>query len=219
MRLSSAKHTRQEVPMRVVLLVLSCTVLLSGEIRAQAAKFELQAGLGYAWVFDAGGISFAAALDRSLSPATTRLQHRLGGTLWYAHTGIASDPDDPYGRHIYGMGVRYQLALARAASFRPYLAVPLQVLHSRIPDRYTLQSANVGRHGIPDPGPPSPIEDRIGGEWGWGTGVELGFRLGIGKRVSGHTSVQALYQDIYETGSRHGAWNWHAGITYAFNGS
>jgi hypothetical protein len=204
----------------VFAFVLGSTVLLCGEIQAQAAEFELQAGLGYARVFDAGGISFAAALDRSLSPATTRLQHRLGGTLWYAHTGIASDPDDPYGRHVYGMGLRYQIALARAPSFRPYLAIPLQVLHSKIPDRdMALASASLRRHGVPEPEPPAPIEDRIGGEWGWGTGLELGFRLAMGKRLSGHTSVQALYQDIYEAGSRHGAWNWHAGITYAFNGS
>jgi hypothetical protein len=205
--------------MRVILFALTCTVLLAGEIRAQGARFELQAGLGYARVFDAGGISFAAALDRSLSPPTTRLQHRVGGSLWYAHTGIASAPGDPYGRHLYGVGVRYQLALAPAASFRPFLAVPLQVLHSRIPDRDMLQVANFSGSRIPDPGPPAPIEDRIGREWGWGTGLEVGFRIGTGKRLSGHTSVQALYQDIYGTGRRHGAWNWHAGLSYAFNGS
>lgn len=203
--------------MRVALFVLTCTVLLFSEIPAQSAQFELQAGIGYARIFDAGGISFAAALDRSLSVPTARLQHRLGGSLWHARPGIASDPDDPAGRRIYGLGMRYQLAMAGSASFRPYLAVPVQVLLSSIPDRTTLQASFAGA-GIPDPGPPAPIEDRVGGEFGWGTGIELGFRVGTGKRLSGHSSVQALYQDIYGNHSRHGAWSWHAGISYAFNG-
>lgn len=201
--------------MRAILLVLSCTALFSAEIRAQA-EFELQAGIGYARVFDGGGISLTAALDRSLSSPSARLQHRLGGGLWYAHTSIASEPEDSRGRNLYGVGVRYQLALVNAASFRPYLAVPLQVLLSSIPDRSTLQPTFSGA-GIPDPGPPAPIEDRVGGEFGWGTGLELGFRVGSGA-LSGHTSVQALYQDIYGNGSRHGAWNWHAGVSYSFNG-
>jgi hypothetical protein len=205
--------------MRVLLLALTCTGLSATEIRAQGVRYELQAGIGYARVFDAGGISFAAALDRSLSPATTPLRHSLGGSFWYSHTGIGSDPDDAFGRHLYGVGVRYQLTLAKTASLRPYLAVPVQVLHSRIPDRdMAAQSANLGRHGVPEPEPPAPIEDQIGGEWGWGTGLELGFRLGIDDRLSGHTSVQALYQDIYGSEAPNGAWSWHAGLSYGFNG-
>jgi hypothetical protein len=190
---------------------------LTSEIRAQAPRLELEAGLGYARVFDAGGISFAAALHRSLTPASTTWQHALGGSLWYAHTGISSAPDDPEGRHILGLGIRYQLSL-RAKSFRPFLAVPLQLLQSNIPDRTTLLSTSLLLHNVPDPGPSRPAEDLVGAEWGWGTGLELGLRIGVAKNLSAQTSVQALYQDIYESGSRHGAWNWHAGLSYGFNG-
>jgi hypothetical protein len=198
-------------------LLIVCAAGLTSEIRAQVPAIELQAGLGYARVFGAGGISFAAALHRSLSRAPTTWQHALGGTLWYAHTGISSSPDDPEGRHLLGLGVRYQLVL-RAKSFRPFLAVPLQLLHSNIPDRTDLMSTSLLLHSVPDPGPSRPVEDFVGAEWGWGTGVELGFRVGVAKDLSAQTSVQALYQDIYESGSRHGAWNWHAGLSYRFNG-
>ncbi len=202
-------------------LIVICTSGLTSEIRAQevgaqAAAVELQAGVGYARLFDAGGISFAAAVDRHLSPASRKWQHALGGSLWYAHTGIASAPDDPEGRHVLGLGVRYQLGLSRTKTFRPFLAVPLQLLHSNIPDRATLQSTSLLLQGVPDPGPSRPVEDHIGGEWGWGTGLEFGMRIGLSKDLSAHTSVQGLYQSIYEAGTRHSAWNWHAGISYGF---
>jgi hypothetical protein len=198
-----------------LLLIFLSTISLSTRIQAQSSRLELQAGLGYARVFDAGGLSFSAALERSLSPTLSRLQHGVGGSFWYAHTGIASAPNDPEGRHLLGLGVRYQMLIRPSGSFRPFLAVPLQILHSQIPDRdMLLLSARV-----PEPPPARPVEDQIGGAWGWGTGLELGFRLGTGKRLSAQTSVQAMYQDIYGSSSRNGAWSWHAGITYAFRGS
>ena len=197
-------------------LILVSTFGVHSQIGAQAPVYEIQAGLGYARMFDAGGISFSAALERFLSPGEAGLQHALGGSFWYAHTGIASSPDDPEGRHIVGLGARYRLTLGRAGSFRPFLAVPVELLHSEIPDRATLQAAALLAQGVPDPPPPTPVEDRIGGDWGWGTGLELGFRMAVGERLSGQTSVQALYQDIYGTETSNGAWNWHAGVSYGF---
>jgi hypothetical protein len=196
-------------------LVFIPAVIGSSPAQAQAPGVEVQAGLGYARVFDGGGISFAAAVDRQLSTPTSRLQHALGGSFWYAHTSIATAPDDPYGRRLLGLGLRYQLALG-GRSVRPFLAVPVQLLRSNIPDRTTILPAQVQAHGVPDPGPPRPVEDLIGAEWGWGAGVELGLRAGLGSQLSAHTSVHALYQDIYASGSRHGAWSWHAGLTYQF---
>jgi hypothetical protein len=199
-------------------LVLVFTILFGSPSRAQSPGLELQAGVGYARVFDAGGISFAAALERSLSPEASVLQHALGGSFWYAHTGIASAPNDPEGRHLVGVGMRYQMALRHSSSFKPFLAVPVQLLHSRIPDRTDLVSAALVSR-IPEPPPSRPLEDHVGGAWGWGTGLELGFRLGSGKRLSAQTSLQAMYQDIYGSGTRNGAWSWHAGLTYALRGS
>ena len=195
-------------------LILVSTFGVHSQIGAQAPVYEIQAGVGYARMFDAGGISFSAALDRFLSPAEARLQHALGGALWYAHTGIASSPDDPEGRHIVGLGARYRLTFSRAGAFRPFLAVPIELLHSEIADRAALTTLLV--YGVPEPPPPTPVEDHIGGDWGWGTGLELGFRVAAGERLSAQTSVQGLYQSIYASQTSNGAWSWHAGLTYGF---
>jgi hypothetical protein len=197
-------------------LILISTLGVHSEIRAQAPVYEIQAGLGYARMFEAGGISFSAGLDRFVSPADAGLQHAVGGALWYAHTAIASSPDDPEGRHIVGLGARYRMTLGRSGTFRPFLAVPVQVLHSEIPDRTTLLSAALLVHGVPEPPPPTPAEDRVGGEWGWGSGLELGLRVAAGARFNAQTSVQALYQDIYASQTSNSAWNWHVGLSYGF---
>jgi hypothetical protein len=197
-------------------LILIAIAGVHSQLRAQTPVYEIQAGLGYARLFDAGGLSFSAALERFISPPDAGLQHGLGGAFWYAHTGIASSPDDPEGRHVVGLGARYRMTFGRAGSFRPFLAVPVELLHSRIPDRAQLQAAALLVGGVPEPGPPTPAEDRIGDEWGWGTGLELGIRLTTGDRLSVQTSAQALYQNIYAGQSSNTAWNWHAGLSYGF---
>jgi len=186
----------------------------ASQIQAQASVYELQAGLGYSRLFDAGGISFAAAVDRSLSPATAGVLHGLGGTFWYTRTGIASRPDDPESRTTVGLGARYRLVLPGSQSVRPFLAVPVQALYSQIPDRAGLVSASLAVQSVPEADSYVPAEDVVGGNLGWGAGLELGLRIQVGDRLSGQTSVQGLYQDIYEDSSRHGAWSWHAGISY-----
>ncbi|HEY9014863.1 MAG TPA: hypothetical protein VIM84_07360, partial [Gemmatimonadales bacterium] len=182
---------------------------LPSQIHAQASVYELQAGLGYARLFDAGGISFAAAVDRSLSAASSQVHHAVGGSFWYARTAIATRPDAPDDRRTLGLGARYQLSLGSSRGLSPFLAVPLQFLYSNIPDRADLVGAQLVE-GVPEPPPPIPEEDTNGGAVGWGTGLELGFRLRMGDRLSGQTSVQGLYQDIYDASSSHGAWTWHA---------
>ena len=180
---------------------------------AQTTGLEVQAGLGYARAFDGGGLSLAAALERPLSAPTSKFQHALGGSLWYSHMSLASGYTA--GRHLMGIGLRYQLELGACCGHaRPFLAVPLQVLRSNVPSRPTLQSAGLLMTGIPDPGGPTPVEDRMGAEWGWGTGLELGFRLDLSQELSFQTSVQGLYHRIYESGTQNGAWTIHGGITY-----
>jgi hypothetical protein len=198
-----------------VVLVIVSIAGFSSPALTQSPKIEFQAGLGYARVFDGGGISFAAAVERHLSSAERAIQQALGGSFWYAHTAIGSAPDDPDGRHITGLGLRYQLELGRCCrSVRPFLAVPVQVLRSSIPDRNVIVSPQLQALVVPEPGSPRPVEDLVGSEWGWGAGVELGMRVGLGQQVSAQTSVHGLYQDIYTSGTRHGAWSWHAGLTY-----
>jgi hypothetical protein len=199
--------------MRAALLsiVLISTLTFVSSLTAQSSGLELQAGLGYARAFDGGGPSFTAAVERPLSAPTSTLQHALGGGLWYSHMSIASGYSA--GRDLMGLGLRYLLQL-RAGRVRPFVAVPLQVLRSNIPVRATLQSASLSVSGIPDLGPPTPVEDRMGSEWGWGTGLEAGFRIGLSPQLSAQTSMQGLYQRIYESGTRNGAWTIHGGITY-----
>jgi hypothetical protein len=199
--------------MQIALLsmVLISTLTFATSTAAQSSGLELQAGLGYARAFDGGGPSFTAAVERPLSAPTRTVQHALGGGLWYSHMSIASGYTA--GRHLLGLGLRYQLQL-RAGRARPFVAVPLQVLRSNIPERATLQSASLSVSGVPDPGPPTPVEDRMGSEWGWGTGLEIGLGIGLSPQLSAQTSVLGLYQRIYESGTRNGAWTIHGGITY-----
>jgi hypothetical protein len=198
----------------ILLAVLSAAGFSSPAL-PQSSEIELRAGLGYARVFGGGGISFAAGVERPLSSAASSLRHALGGSLWYAHTSIASAPNDPEGRDITGLGLRYQVELGRCcSSVRPFVAVPVQLLRSNIPDRTDILPVQLRTHGVPDPDSPRPVEDQVGSDWGWGAGVELGLRAGLTRGLNAQTSVHALYQDIYSSGTRHGAWNWHAGLTY-----
>jgi hypothetical protein len=203
--------------MRAALLsiVLISTSMFVSSITAQTSGHELQAGLGNARAFDGGGLSFAAAVERPLSASSSRVQHALGGSLWYSNMSIGSAPNTSRERHLMGIGMRYQLDLRTCCGpVRPFLAVPLQVLRSDVPSRATLQSANLLLTGIPDPGPPTPVEDRMGDDWGWGTGLEVGFRIGLSPGLSAQTSVQGLYHRIYESSTRNTAWTIHGGITY-----
>lgn len=208
--------------MRLTRLSLAWASMLSFSslALAQGTAIEVQAGLGYARAFDGGGVSFAAAVERALTAPASPLQQALGLSFWYANTTIASAPDRPDGRELVGLGLRYQVGLRDCCRYiRPFLAVPLEVLRSSIPDQATLLAASLSAQGVPEPPEPTPVEDEIGAAWGWGAGLELGLRVGLGDQLSAHTSVLGLYQDIYASSTRNGAWSWHAGLTYRFGTS
>jgi hypothetical protein len=199
----------------LISIVLTSSISFLSPAAAQTSGLELQAGLGYARAFDGGGPSFAAAVERPLSAPTSRVQHALGGSLWYSEMSVASAPGSSIERHLTGLGMRYQLELRSCCGHaRPFLAVPLQVLRSNIADRAALQAGSLSVTGVPDPGLPAPVEDRTGSEWGWGAGLELGFRVGLSQPLSAQTSVQGLYHRIYESSTRNTAWTIHGGITY-----
>jgi hypothetical protein len=204
----------QITPLSIALISAVC---LGSSASAQNSTLELQAGLGYARAFDGGGPSFAAAVERQLSGTTSKLQHALGGSVWYSEMSIASNPNSSHDRHMMGLGMRYQLEL-RAGNARPFIAVPVQLLRSDIPVEATLQ-ASLSATGIPDPGPPRPAEDIPGSEWGWGAGLEAGVRVGLSSQWSAQTSIQGLYQRIYDAGTRNSAWTIHGGITYRLGGN
>jgi hypothetical protein len=196
--------------------LLASAITLGSPMNAQTRQLEIQAGLGYARAFDGGGVSFAAALERPLSAQTSRIQHAVGGSLWYSEMSIGSSPNSSNERRMTGLGVRYEMEL-RAGRARPFLAVPVQVLRSNIPDRADLVGLRGGAlsvRGVPDAAPAAPLEDRIGTEWGWGAGLEMGLRLGLSQHLSAQSSVQGLYHRIYESGTRNGAWTIHGGLTY-----
>jgi hypothetical protein len=197
----------------LLFVILTSSSTLSSSVQAQSSQVQLQAGLGYARAFDGGGVSFAAVIERPLSAQTSRFQHAVGGCLWYSEMSIGSAPNSSNERRMTGLGVRYEMAL-RNGRAQPFVAVPIQVLRSNIPDRADILPAALALSGVPDPVSPSPIEDRVGSEWGWGAGVELGLRLGLSESLSAQSSVQGLYQRIYESGTRNSAWTIHAGLTY-----
>jgi hypothetical protein len=205
-----------------LLLFLLCTLLLHSSVQAQTSGVEFQAGLGYARVFDGGGLSFAAVVEQPLSADPTRtVQHALGGSIWYSDMSVGSAPNSSLDRHMLGLGVRYELELrACCGRARAYFAVPLQLMQSSIPDVPHLEAAgDLQLSRVPELGPPTPVEDKVGADWGWGTGLETGFRVNVSQRLRAHTSVQGLYQRIYEAGTRHWGWSWHAGLSYALQGS
>jgi hypothetical protein len=208
--------------MRVSLPLLVFVALFPHSLlRGQSSSLELQAGLGYARAFDGAGISFAAALERPLSDTASRVQHALGGSLWYSEMSVGSAPSSAPDRRMLGIGVRYQLELRNCCGqVRPFLALPLQLMQSSVPESSTLPGTGgllAGR--VPEPDPPVPPEDQPGTDWGWGTGLEIGFRVNVSGPMSAHSSAQALYNRIYESGTRHWGWTWHAGLSYALQGS
>jgi hypothetical protein len=202
--------------MRLIHLTFILTLWFPTSLAAQAGGIQLQAGLGYARVFDGGGFSLAAGADRTLSSPDRSLQHAVGAGIWYAETTIASDPDDPYGRRMLGLGLRYQLGFGACCRLlRPYVAVPVQLLRSNIPDRtFLVPAPQLSLSAIPDSPAPRPVEDRIGAEWGWGLGLELGLRLRIDDRLGAQTSLLGMHHDIYQSSTRDDAWSWHAGLSY-----
>jgi hypothetical protein len=202
--------------MRAAPLILLCTLSRVSFVAAQNANLELEAGLGYARVFDGGGLSLSAALDRPLGSTVAPLHHALGVSLWYAHTKVASASSEPPRRDLLGLGVRYRLGWQRCCgTLHPFMAVPLQVLRSSIEDAPVLL-AKVAVHGIPEPPPRRPAENFTGAAWGWGTGLELGLELELAEGLSGETRVQGLYHDIYDGASSNTAWTWHTGMSYRF---
>jgi hypothetical protein len=150
-----------------------------------------------------------------------RYDRRSAEVSGMPHTGLASMPDTPdVGRDLVGLGLRYSLGFLNSGSFRPFVAVPLQVLHSQVADhRITADLQSASLSGVPEASPLPPLGDQVRGEWGWGTGLEAGLRVVANNRVSAQSSLQVLYQDIYGSESRNGAWNWHVGLSYAFGGS
>jgi hypothetical protein len=117
---------------------------------------------------------------------------------------------------MLGLGIRYRLGWQRCCgALHPFVAVPLQVLHSSIEDVPALQ-AHVASHGIPKPPPGIPTENVTGAAWGWGAGLELGLEVGLAEGLNGDTRVQGLYHNIYDDATSNTAWTWHTGLSYRF---
>lgn len=204
--------------MRVVPIILAVAFIpcLSSISASQSRNLELEAGLGYARVFDGGGFSLSAALDRPLGSTVAPLHHAVGVSLWYAHTKVASSSSESPRRDMLGLGIRYRLGWQRCCgALHPFAAVPLQVLRSSIEDVPGLL-AHVAAHDVPQPRAGIPTENFTGAAWGWGAGLELGLEVGLAKGLNGETRVQGLYHDIYDGATSNTAWTWHTGISYRF---
>ena len=191
------------------MLSLVCTV----GARAQ----ELHAGVGYAHIFRAGGFSFATGYLQSLSPASSAARQRVGGEFWYANTDVASRPAGNASRSVVGFGGRYEVELARCCGpVHPVAAIPVQVIHSSVPDATGLVAQSAALVLEPRPDAALPAEDQVGSAWGWGAGVELGIRIDVAPQWNLQTSGMAMYQDVYSASTTNGAWSWHVGVGYRF---
>jgi hypothetical protein len=143
---------------------------------------------------------------------------RVGTQLLVCQTDIASNAQssDPSKRDLLGLGVRYRLGWQQCCgSLHPFLAVPVQVLHSSIQDTSSIV-AELASHSVPTPPPEVPSQDQPGSAWGWGAGLELGLGLALADNLSGQTGLQGIYHDIYSGVSSHTAWTWHLGLSYGF---
>jgi hypothetical protein len=198
----------------LLVLSLACIMPLSAQ--------EVHAGVGYAHIFRAGGFSFASGYLQPLNAPTSPLQHRVGGDFWYANTDVASQAPGNAARDVVGFGARYELELAHCCGrVHPMLALPVQVLRSSVPTTPEVLPAasRVTPAVVPTPEPPLPSEDQGGSAWGWGAGVELGLRVGLGPQWNLQTSGAAMYQDVYAGSTTNGAWTLHLGLGYRFGGT
>jgi hypothetical protein len=194
-------------------------IVLSLVCAAPAGAQEVHAGVGYAHIFRAGGFSFATGYLQGLSGVTSPLQHRIGGDFWYANTDVASLAPGNAGRSLIGLGARYEIEVTRCCGrLHPLMALPVQVLHSSVPQTTDAQASRAALLLVPGPELPLPAEDQSGSAWGWSAGVELGVRLSLGAQWHLQTSGTAMYQDIYARSTAHGAWTWHLGASYGFGG-
>jgi hypothetical protein len=199
-----------------IILFLGSIPCLSSISTAQSSNLELEAGLGYARVFDGGGFSLSAALDHPLGSTVAPLHHAVGVSLWYAHTKVASSSSESSRRDMLGLGIRYRLGWQSCCGpLHPFAAVPLQVLRSSIEDVPALV-AQVAAHDVPELPGDIPTEDFTGAAWGWGAGLELGLEVGLAEGLNGETRVQGLYHDIYDGAASNTAWAWHTGLSYRF---
>lgn len=200
----------------VVFFIASIACISSSSAAQDLKQLELEAGLGYARVYDGGGLSLSAVLDRPLGSTVDPLHHAVGVSFWYAHTKVSSRSTESVRRDLVGLGVRYRLGWQRCCgALHPFVAVPLQVLRSSIEDVPTLQ-AHIAAHEIPEPPAGIPTENFTGAAWGWGAGLELGLGVRLAEGLNGETRIQGLYHDIYDDASSNTAWTWHTGLSYRF---
>jgi hypothetical protein len=196
----------------LIVLCLAC----AGPAVAQ----QVHAGVGYAHIFRAGGFSFATGYLQGLSGVTSPLQQRVGADFWYANPDVASRGSGNAARSLVGLGARYEIEVLRCCGrVHPLIALPVQVLHSSVPELIVALPSGAALLLVPGPESTVPVEDQSGSAWGWSAGVELGVRVSVGSRWNLQTSGTAMYQDIYARSTTNGAWTWHLGLSYGFGGA
>ena len=174
---------------------------------------ELHAGLGYAHIFRAGGFSFATGYVNPIGPPGA-VRQGVGGDFWWANTDVASRPPGNGSRDVVGFGARYEIDFVRCCGrIHPLAAVPVQVIHSSVSLPSDLQDG-AAILLLPRPTGTPRAEDRAGGAWGWGAGLELGLQVELSPQWNLATSGTAMYQDVYAASATNGAWTWHLGATY-----
>jgi hypothetical protein len=187
----------------LIVLCLTCA--------GPAAAQQVHAGVGYAHIFRAGGFSFATGYLQGLSGATSPLQQRVGADFWYANPDVASRATGNAARSLVGLGARYEVEVSRCCGrVHPLIALPVQVLHSSVPDQTTILASRADLLLVPVPGSPLPVEDRSGSAWGWAPAWSWVFVWRWGRsgmfRPAGRQCIRTSTPGARPTGRGRGIW-------------
>ena len=179
------------IPLRSFRLVPWFLVMGTAQLEAQESSVPVTvtASAVYARAFGGGGEGAAIQALRLLPVDLLGAEHSFGLSLWYARADIAGGA--PFGeqRTLSGVGVQWQTRFSVLGDHvQPYLAAPLQIIFSRIPDKVYLTDRLQ---------PATPASDRAHGEQSLSLGVGAGLGVNITSSVGFRIGVQRLYHRLF----------------------
>ena len=150
---------------------------------------DLAATGAYTRAFGGNGIGLELQVLRITGQSWLGGRHALGGHFWFARTDLRGGDISGERRTLLGLGVKWQSHFVVFGDFlRPFIAVPIQFIQSRIPSRGLLL------------GEPRtvPLEDRVGNSTGLAAGVEMGADLGVSSAAFLRIGGTALYHTLFD---------------------
>ena len=187
--------------------VLLPTVVTELEAQRTDIKVAVTASAVYVRAFGGEGEGVAVEALRMLPVSLLGTQHSFGLSAWVTKADIASG--HPFGarRTLGGVGVRWQIAIETLSGHvRPFVAVPVQLMFSSIPDGFFLASFG---------SPTVPVADRGHHRTALSTGVGAGLELNVTSGVGFRIGVERLYHRLFD-GDRRSVFRADVGFTVVF---